>query len=57
MEKDKRVLRQYIKRADRSVNKIIIPKPFCVKADYEFLMTVYDDKIVIEPLNRMEKEN
>lgn len=45
----------YGKHADKSRHKIIIPSKFIEKWGYEFLMEVYDDKLVIVPIKK-EKE-
>ena len=39
----------YIRRADATKNKIVIPKKFVKKHGYVFSVEVYDDKITIKP--------
>lgn len=43
-----------IKKADRTLNKIIVPKVFINKWGYDFKMKVYEDKIVLEPIKKGE---
>ena len=47
MEKPKLILQ---KNAEKSMNKIVIPKKFVDKWGYQFYMEVYDDKIILKPM-------
>lgn len=42
---------RFLKIADKTKNRVIIPKMFIDKYGYKFIMEVYDDKIVIKPFN------
>ena len=44
------------KNAEKLKNKMVIPKFFINKYGYQYYMTVYNDKIVIEPMNKKKKE-
>ena len=41
----------YQKHADKTLNKIIIPKFFVEKWGYDYYMEIYEDKIVLKPIN------
>lgn len=43
-----------VKKADRTLNKIIVPKVFINKWGYDFKMKVYEDKIILEPIKKGE---
>ena len=43
------------RNADKTLNKIVVPKTFVEKHGYEFSMEVYKDKIIILPLNKEEE--
>lgn len=43
-----------MKKADKSLNKIIIPKICINKWGYDFKMEVYEDKIILKPLKKGE---
>lgn len=45
----------YFKRADIEKNRVIIPIWFIRKHGREFYMEMHDDKIVLIPLNKVEK--
>ena len=47
MEKPKLILQ---KNAEKSMNKIVIPKAFITKWGNQFYMEVYDNKIVLLPM-------
>lgn len=55
MRKEKKPIITYMKRADKGVNKIIIPKAIIESWGNEFLMEVYDDKIVLVPISKLKK--
>ncbi len=40
------------KNADKSKNKIVIPKFFINKNGNKFYMEVYDDKIILKPIKQ-----
>ena len=42
------------KKADKTLNKIIIPKFLCEKWGYDFYMEIYEDKIVLKPIKKGE---
>ena len=42
------------KKADKTLNKMIIPKVFINKWGYDFKVKVYEDKIVLEPIRKGE---
>lgn len=46
---------RFLKTADKTKNRIIIPKMFIDKYGSKFIMEIYEDKIVIKPLNIEEK--
>ena len=46
----------YFKRADKGVNKIIIPKKIIECWGNEYIMEVYKNKIVLIPLSKMKKD-
>ena len=56
MKEEKKPIITYMKRADKGVNKIIIPKAIIESWGNEFLMEVYDDKIVLVPISKLKKE-
>lgn len=45
----------YKKNADKTLNRIIIPKFFIEKHGYSFYMEVYDDYIKLVPIKKGEK--
>lgn len=45
---------RFMKKVDKAVNKMIIPKSFIKKHGREFYMEVYEDKIVLIPLKKGE---
>lgn len=47
MEKPKLILQ---KNAEKSMNKIVIPKSFITKWGNQFYMEVYEDKIILIPV-------
>ena len=46
----------YEKTADKTTNKIIIPKAIIKQWGRYFIMKVYQDKLVLEPLNKKKGE-
>lgn len=42
----------YQKNADKEKNRVIIPKTFINKYGRQFYMEIYNDKIIIKPLNK-----
>ena len=54
--KDKKPIITYHKKADKGVNKIIIPKAIIESWGNEFIMEVYEDKMVLIPLSKLKKE-
>ncbi len=42
------------KNAEKSMNKVVIPRFFVKKWGYQFYMEVYEDKIVLIPLKKGE---
>lgn len=40
------------KNADKTKNKMVIPKLFIDKYGYNFYMEVYEDKLVIKPIKK-----
>ena len=46
----------YQKNADKVLNRIIIPKFFIDKYGRQFYMEIYNDKIVLKPINQSKKE-
>ena len=40
----------YQKNAEKSMNKVIIPKAFINKWGNQFYMEIYEDKIVLRPV-------
>lgn len=55
-ENVKKPIVTYCKRADKALNKIIIPKAFIESWGNEFLMEVYENKIVLIPTSKIKKE-
>lgn len=53
MEKEKPIL-IYQRNADKTLNKIVIPKTFVEKHGYQFSMEVYKDKIILIPIKKGE---
>lgn len=51
MEKPTLIL---FKKAERTMNKVILPKAFIKKNGNEFYMEVYNDKIVLKPIKKGE---
>lgn len=52
MDKPKLILQ---KKADKTLNRIVLPKVFIDTYGYEYSMEVYEDKIVLIPITRREK--
>ena len=48
---DDKMLKLY-KKAEKSKNKIVIPKKFIEKWGNEFYMEIYDNKIVLKPIKK-----
>lgn len=46
----------YQKNADKTMNRVIIPKFFIDKYGRSFYMEVYKDKIIIKPLENKKGE-
>lgn len=44
----------YKKKADKIMNRVIIPKFFIDKYGREFYMEIYNDKIVLKPIKKGE---
>lgn len=44
----------YQRNADKTLNKIVVPKAFVEKYGYEFSMEVYKDKIILIPIKKGE---
>lgn len=42
----------YQKNADKSLNRIVLPKKFIEKFGYEYYMEVYEDKIILLPVRK-----
>ena len=42
----------YYKKADKSLNKIIIPKVIIKNWGNEFKMEIYNDKIILTPIKK-----
>ena len=40
------------KNADKSLNRILLPKMFIEKFGYQFNMEVYEDKIILLPVRK-----
>jgi hypothetical protein len=40
------------KKADKVLNRIVLPKKFIDEYGYEYSMEVYEDKIVLIPIRR-----
>jgi len=53
-EMQERPLLIYQKNADKTLNKVVIPKAFVEKHGYEFSMEVYKDKIILRPIKEGE---
>lgn len=51
MEKPTMILR---KNAEKSMNKIVIPKACIQKWGNEFYMEIYSDKIILKPIKKGE---
>lgn len=45
----------YQRNAEKSTNKIRLPKFFCNKNGYNFIMKIYKDKIELIPLDEKGK--
>lgn len=56
MEKEERPLLIYQKNAEPLSHKMIIPKAFFDKYGIQYYMEVYEDKLVIRPLKKKEKQ-
>ena len=54
MKEEKPIL-IYQKNADKVLNRILIPKKFIEKWGSKFSMEVYEDKLIIKPIQRKEK--
>lgn len=52
MEKPKLI---YQKNADKEMNRVIIPKFFIDKFGRQFYMEIFEDKIVLKPININKK--
>ena len=61
MKKEKNLLFRFMKRADKQLNRIIIPKFIIDNYGRDFYMNVYDDGsmelIPIEKFSKKEKED
>lgn len=59
MKKEKNLLFRFMKRADKQLNRIIIPKFIIDNYGRDFYMNVYDDGLMeiipIKKLNKKEK--
>ena len=42
------------KNADKTTNKMIIPKAIIQQWGYQFLMEIYSDKIILKPIKKGE---
>ena len=42
------------KKADDSLNRVVIPKPVINKMGKYFYMEVYEDKIILKPIKKEE---
>ena len=42
----------YQRNAEKSTNKIRLPKFFCNKNGYNFIMKIYEDKIELIPIDK-----
>lgn len=47
----------YQKNADKNEHKVIIPKIAIDKFGYSYYMEIYEDKIVMKPINQELKKN
>ena len=57
MEKEKNLLFRFMKRADKQLNRIIIPKFIIDNYGRDFYMNVYDDgSIELIPITKLNKE-
>lgn len=45
----------YQKNAEKTTNKIRLPKQFCENKGYNFMMKIYNDKIELIPLEKKGK--
>jgi len=45
----------YQKKADKVMNRVLIPKPFIDKHGRDFYMQIYEDKIVLIPIKKEGK--
>jgi hypothetical protein len=45
----------YQKNADKVLNRVVLPKKFIEKYGYQYYMEVYEDKIVLVPVNKGAK--
>ena len=50
---EKPILRLF-KRAEKTMNKVILPKAFINKHGHDFYMEIYNDKIVLKPIKKGE---
>lgn len=46
----------YQKNADKSTNKMIIPQAIINKWGNQFYMEIYEDKIILRPINNKKGE-
>ena len=44
----------YFKKADKTTNKMIIPKALIEKWGNEFYMEIYENKIILKPIKKGE---
>lgn len=57
MKKEKNLLFRFMKRADKQLNRIIIPKFIIDNYGRDFYMNVYDDgSIELIPITKLNKE-
>ena len=53
MRMEKPILRLF-KKAEKTMNKVILPKAFIDKHGHDFYMEIYNDKIVLKPIKKGE---
>lgn len=53
MREEKPIL-VYHKKADESLNRIVIPKPVLNKFGRFYYMEIYNDKIVLKPMKKTD---
>lgn len=57
MKKEKNLLFRFMKRADKQLNRILIPKFIVDNYGRDFYMNVYDDgSIELIPITKLNKE-